>query len=274
MSAARPAVATVRVLLGHHRRRHRTALVLLGAGMALFEFAITRLAPGPDEAGALQGLFTLIPEPVQQMLGEQLQAALSPRGFLAFGWAHPFPMIMLAIWTLRVTSAALAREIGTGTMDLLAARPVSRASQVGAALVALLGGLAALAAAGWSGTAIGLATRTLAGAAARDYLVIATAAWLLFAAFGALALAASASLREGGAAIAIMAGLLVVSFALDYLARAWRAIEGLRSLSLFRYYDPLRMLQEGTRSVDVAVLAGVLAGGVVAAFVIFSRRDL
>jgi ABC-2 type transport system permease protein len=261
-------------LLDHHWRRHRTALVLLAAGAALFEFIVARVAPTPEQAGFLQGLLRMAPEPVQQMLGEQLAASLTARGFLAFFYAHPFPLLMLAVWAVRLSSGALAGEIGRGTMDLIAARPVSRVSQVGAALVAMAGGLALIAAAQWAGTATGLLVRGVPGVRSRDFVAVAGMAWLLFAAFGAIGLAVSAAAREGGTAVSFTAGLMSVSFALDYLARVWEPIRDLRALSLFRYFDPQGMLLRGLETVDVATLVGVLAVSTLAAFVIFARRNL
>jgi beta-exotoxin I transport system permease protein len=265
---------TALVLLGHHWRRHRAALLLLGCGLAAFEFVITRIAPTPAEAGFIRNLFGVIPGPARELLQQQIGSALSGRGFLAFGWVHPVTLLMLGIWAVRVPSGALAREIGQGTMDLVASRPVTRASQVGAALAALLIGLTILAAAGWTGTALGIATRAGLETAARDYVVSAAMTALLFAAFGAVALAVSAAVRESGVAIAIMAGLITVSFALDYLARAWQPIHALRVLSLFRYDEPQRILASGPSAIDLAVLGGVLVVATASAFIIFSRRDL
>lgn len=264
---------TALVLLGHHWRRHRLALPLLGCGLAGFQFLITRIAPTSEQVGFIRNIFAVVPAPVQELLQQQIGSALSGRGFLAFGWVHPVTLLLLGIWTVRVTSGALAREIGHGTMDLLASRPISRASQVGAALAALLLGLTILVAAGWTGSAIGLVTRSL-DARAGDYLASAAMAWLLFAAFGALALAVSAAVRESGVAIAATAGLITVSFALDYLARAWQPIHALRILSLFRYDEPQRILAAGPSGIDLAVLGGVLAVAMSLAFIIFERRDL
>ena len=264
---------TARVLLGHHWRRHRLTLLLLALGLAAFEWLITRVAPSPDQAGFVRTVITMMPGPMQALLEQQIGGALTGRGFVAFGWVHPVPLLLLGVWTVRVASGALAREIGQGTMDLLASRPVSRASQVAAALVALLGGLAVLVAAGWTGTALGLATRAL-DAGASDYLASAAMAWLLFAAFGAVALAVSAAVRESGVAIAVMAGLMAVSFALDYVARAWAPLRSLRALSLFRYDEPQRILAAGPSAIDLAVLGGVLAVATLVAFITFGRRDL
>ena len=174
----------------------------------------------------------------------------------------------------RVSAGALAGEIGRGTMDLIASRPGARSAQVAAAALGMVGGLAVIALAGWAGTAVGLQTRQLEGVAAPDLLPVAGMALLLFASAGCVALFVSATRREGGAAVSWCAGLLAGSYVLDYLARVWSAIAFLRPLSLFRYYEPQRILREGVAVQDIAVLAAVGAAGLVLAFAVFARRDV
>lgn len=261
-------------LLSHHWRRHRVALALLCLGMGVFEWIITRVAPSPEQASFLRNLLSLAPGTVLQAIGEQITGNLSPRGFVAFGYVHPFPLLMMAVWAVRVPSGALAREMGQGTMDLIAARPVARSSQVAAALVALLAGLLGVVLAAWVGSALGLTMRRIPELSAREFLPVALMAWMLFAAWGAVALLISAARRDGGHAISITAGIMAASFALDYLARAWQPIHGLRPLSLFAYYDPQAVLRAGLVTRDLAVLAAVAVVATIAAFVVFARRDL
>lgn len=261
-------------LLAQLWRRHRGALLLLAAGNAVFHWAITRVVPAASETGLVRELLEMLPGPVRVLLGEDFVANLSARGFLAFGWVHPFPLLLLGVWAVRVSAGSLAGEVGRGTMDLIASRPVARSAQVAAAALAIVAGLAVIASAGWGGSALGLATRALEGVRSRDFLPVAGMALLLFTSAGSVTLFVSAVCREGGTAISWSAGLLAGSYVLDYLARVWSAIAFLRPLSLFRYYDPQRILREGVASQDVAVLACVGAVGLILAFAAFSRRDL
>jgi ABC-2 type transport system permease protein len=265
---------SVAALLGHLWRRHRLALLLLAAGNAFFAWAITRVVPDPSRTGLIRDLVDMAPGPVRVFLGEELVANLSARGFLGFGYVHPFPLILLSVWAVRVAAGALAGEVGRGTMDLIGSRPVARGSQVAAAALSVVAGLAAIAAAGWAGTAIGLQLRPLEGVSASDMLPVAAMSGLLFASAGSVALLVSATRRDGGAAVSWCAGLLAASYVLDYLARVWPTIASLRPLSLFRYYEPQRILREGIAGSDVAVLSAVGAAALVLAFGVFARRDL
>jgi len=265
---------SVRVLLRHHARAHRVPLLPLALGLALFEWVMPFVAGEPSVARFLTGALRAAPPELLALLNQDLLASVSARGIVGIGYAHPFALLMMAAWTVRVPSAALAGEMGRGTMDLVASRPVTRSSQVAAALLAVLGGLAALAAAAWLGTFAGLAMRPVAGVKALGYLPVAAALWLLFACFGTVAILASALAREAGTAIAWMAGILAGSYVLDYAARVWPRIASLRPLSLFRYYEPPRVMTAGLAPLDIGVLAGVGAAALLAAFVVFARRDL
>jgi ABC-2 type transport system permease protein len=265
---------SVGTLLAHLWRRHRSALLLLAAGNALFHWAITRVVPAATQTGLVRELLDMAPAPVRVLIGEDLLANLSARGFLGFGWVHPFPLLLLGVWAVRVSAGTLAGEIGRGTMDLVASRPVARSAQVAAAALGVAGGLAVIAFAGWAGSAAGLQMRPLEGVAASDLLPVAAMALLLFASVGGVTLFVSATRREGGAAVSWCAGLLAGSYVLDYLARVWSAIAFLRPLSLFRYYEPQRILREGVAVQDVAVLAAAGAAGLILALAVFARRDL
>ena len=265
---------TARVLLGHHWRRHRVILAVLAGGMFVFEFLITRLAPDPSRTQVFESILQLLPGPLVDLLGSEFTANFNTRGMLGFGYVHPFTLVMMSVWVARISAGALAGEIGTGTMDLLAARPVPRGHMVKAALIALLAGLAIIIAAGWMGTAVGLWTRPALAIAPWPYLSVAVGCWLLFAAFAGAALVIAALQRQGGPAIGVTSGLIAVSFALNFVARAWQPLQWSRPLSLFMYYEPERLLVTGVLTVHVLVLAVVAAVLAALAFPLFARRDL
>jgi len=261
-----------RALVVRHWRQHRLALLVMAAGLALFEFVITRVAPEPGQTGFLGGLLALLPPQVASFVGSELALA-SPRGVLAFGYLHPFFLALLSAWTIRVAASALAGEIGRGTMDLLAARPVPRWAHALAAWLAIAAGLAVLAGAAWGGMAVGLRVRSL-GVAPGQIVVLPAMAWLLFMSWAGVALLASALGREAGSAIAWTSGIIVVSFVLEFLARVWPPVAWARPLTLFAYYRPQDIVRDGVAAADPALLAVVSLAGFGAAAAIFQRRDL
>jgi len=267
-------VSAMRVLLRHHLRLHRMPLVPLAAGLALFEWIMTFVARQPAVSRFLTSALNAAPPEFLALLNQDLVSSVSAQGIIGVGYAHPFALLMMAVVAVRVPSAALAGEIGRGTMDLMAARPVMRAAHVAAALTATLAGLAILAAAAYAGTLVGLVFRPVEGVSALRYGLVALQLWLTFACWGCVALAASALSREPGQAIAWAAGLMAGSYVLDYAARVWTLLAPLRPLSLFRYYEPQRVVNAGISGIDVLVPGAVGAAALLVAFGVFWRRDL
>lgn len=261
-------------LLRLHWARHRLVFLFLAIGLFVFQWLITRMAPGPEQARLMQELFDLIPGPLGSMFGNELSSLLTPVGFIAFGYSHPFALTLLGTWVIRVPAGALSGEIGAGTMDLLASRRVPRAEIVGAALLVTLSGLVLLLGAALLGTAAGLNIEPVAGVGPFTFIRVVASCGLMFAAFGAITLAISAIRRTSGAAIGMATALVAGSFALDYVARAWEPLGWARPLSLFSYYSRAGLLQTDMPWGDVAILGGVGITAAVAAFLIFGRRDL
>ena len=139
--------------------------------------------------------------------------------------------------------------------------------------MAVAGGLALLVSAAWAGTAIGLSLRPV-GITGSRFISVAAMAWLLFLSFGAVGLLVAATRREAGPAIAWTSGLIATSFVVDYLARVWKPMAGLRPMSPFAYYQPQHIVSAGVRGSDVVRLAGLMVVATVVAIVLFRRRDL
>jgi ABC-2 type transport system permease protein len=249
-------------------------LIPLALGLAAFEWIMTFVAREPSVSRFLTTALSAAPPELLALMNQDLVASVSTQGIIGVGYSHPFALLMMAVVAVRVPSAALAGEIGRGTMDLMAARPVLRAAHVAAALAAVLSGLAILALAAYAGTLLGLVARPVAGVSALRYGLVAVGLWLTFACWGCVGIAISALCSEAGQAIAWTSGLMAASYVLDYAARVWTPIASLRPVSLFRYYEPQRVVGAGLAQHDVAVLASVGALSLLVAFAAFARRDL
>jgi len=263
--------STLVALLGHSWRRHPVTLASITLAVGLFEFIFTRMAPSPNEISWMKMMLGTMSEQVRGLMGNE--AVLSGGGFLALGYVHPFVMLLASVWVVRVSSAAIAGEIGIGTMDLLASRPVPRWHFVAAGFMTLAIGVAAIFAIGFLGTTIGLELRELDVhvSAFRPVIVVAT---LLFAAWGAVGLAIGAMCRDASQSIAWTTAVIAVSFVLDYLARLWTTIASLRRFSLFRYYEPQAILSGGVPDGTVVVFMAALVVALAVAHLLVRARDL
>ena len=263
--------STLAALLGHAWRRHRVTMIAISVAVGLLEFIFTRMAPLPNQVNWMALMLQTLSQEVQDMLGNE--AMLSSGGFLALGYVHPFFILVTSVWVVRVSSAAVAGEVGRGTMDLLASRPVPRWQLIAAGFITLAAGLVVIVGAGFVGTAIGLQFRALDVRPAA-FAPVAAAAFLLFAAWGAVGLAISAMRRDASQAIAWTTAVIAVSFVLDYLARLWPTIARLRSISLFRYYEPQALLSAGVQGRAVLVLGTTLVVAYLVAAWAVRNRDL
>ena len=260
------------VLLGHQWRRHRIAVLPMAAGAGLFQFLLTRMAPVDGGDSWISRAFEAVPPQLLALAGGDIRAQLTAGGFLAVGYGHPFFLLLLGAWVVRVSCGALAGEVGQGTMELLASRPMARWKFVVAGWLACLAGLTVILLAAWAATALGSSLRQLG--VGRDFGQVAAGVGCLFAAWSAIGLLVGATRRDGGSAIGWTAGIIAVSFVLDYLARMWAPIHGLQPLSLFRYYQPQTIVAAGLNAGNLLVLGGVTISSVIAAIIVFRGRDL
>ncbi len=258
----------------HQWRRHRLVLVLVPLGLLLFEFLVTRIVPSPAQTAQLSAFLAVLPPQVLQVFGLKDAASVTARGVLGFGYVHPFVVLLVGLWTVRVAAGGLAGEIGGGTMDLIASRPITRTALVLGVAGVTATGIVLAAAGAFVGTALGLVTRDLGDVHLVEFVRVAAGLALLFAGWAGVTLLASAVYRHGGGAIALVSGAMAVTFAVDYLARAWQPLHALRPFSPFAYYDPPAILRSGFAPHTVEVLGGMAVVGLSGAVLLFRRRDL
>jgi ABC-type transport system involved in multi-copper enzyme maturation permease subunit len=93
--------------------------------------------------------------------------------------------------------------------------------------------------------------------------------------WNAVALAIASVVRRRNVAGASAGVLALTAFLLDYLGRLWQPAESLAELSPFRYFSPFDLIMGGRLPLkNVAVLLGITVVGFLAAYVLFSRRDI
>jgi ABC-2 type transport system permease protein len=259
--------------------RRRRMLAALAVGLFAFEVLIVVVAttvPTGAMFGANQDL--PVPEALEAFSGSSGDVALaSYPGLLGAGLVHPFWIAMHLTAVGSLAAAAVAADVEQGTIELIAARPVSRGRLLAERAGALLAACLLLHAAGTVAVAAGV----LSVPRLQDEVRLAgvLAAGLLGFGFSLCVagpvLAVSAAGRRRAQVIGAAIGIGAVGFALNFLARAWSAVDFLRFLSPFNYYVPGDALATGTvplASLAVLVAVGVL--GLLGAARLLARRDL
>lgn len=197
----------------------------------------------------------------------------TPAGYLGstvYGLIMP---VLLAVFAIGSGARHLAGDEESGTMELIAAHPVSRRSlllQRAAAVVAMAGVLAAL---------LLLTVVALGGPVGIDVsigrLVAATLQlWLLTVVLAMVTIAGGAISGRRGVAIAAGATVAAASYAAGTVVPTVGGLGWVERLSVFHYYDAAGALRDGSSPSGIAVLVVVSAVLLAVALVVFDRRDL
>lgn len=237
-----------------------------------------------------------------------------PTEFLSIGLLHPVLLIMCVVWCVGRGAGAVAGELDRGTMELLMSQPIPRNRLLLAHFIVDVIVLPALCLAFFAGTLVGLEA---AGPFVRDYtalqeltrsagqgfepdqtplevsatgelLGLVNTLALMFAISG-MTLAFSALGRSRWKVIGYAVLVLVVMFVANTIGQLWEPVGWVRPLTFFYYYQPQRLMIDGTWTVDLnktwnlggpvlvpaaGVLFAVGAAGYALALRAFSRRDL
>lgn len=257
----------IRALAGIHFFDRRRSVLAWGLPLGLMSAFIVAIFPSVEDSisKAVQGYPQGLKEAfgigqlsnVEQYLQAEMLSLIVP---LAMGY--------LAV---RAVASGLTGTAETGRLDVLLSAPVSRTRLVAAGFLATAAELAAVLVVTGLLTGIGslLAGAGLdAGAAAEGFANVWPLA-LLFAGFGTVA--AGFSLRTS-VVTGSVAGLLVAMYVIDLVGRLDPDLNGLRYVSVFKYYG--NAIEDG---IEPLAFAGVtLAACLLAALGawLFERRDL
>ncbi len=196
-------------------------------------------------------------------------------GAVALGFIHPIAVALNCVFAIGFSTGSVASERQRGTLEVLLARPISRRSLAVTLYAAILLFVAITIAAFLVGVVAASALWGVSGELGLSRLPL---LWLngvlLFAAFGAIGLAASVSFDRMTPVLTIALGFTIVSYFVDVLGSLWPDAKGLQPLSLFHYLKPSDVLSGTATPVDFAVLTAVAAAGVVFTLVRFPARDL
>lgn len=235
-----------------------------------------------------------------------------PTEFLAIGLLHPVLLIMCVVWCVGRGAGAVAGELDRGTMELLMSQPVPRNRLLLAHLIVDCIVLPGLCLAFFAGTQFGL---EMVGPFVRDYAILkempgtdnyprdltplpvsgvgelvglVNTLALMFAISGTT-LALSAFGRSRWKVVGYAVLVLIAMFVANTIGQLWEPVGWVRPFTFFYYYQPQRMMIDGTWAVDVGktwnlgravpvpavgVLFAVGAAGYALALRVFTRRDL
>lgn len=257
----------MRAIFAFHLRERRRSLLSWGLPVGIWSAFIVAIYP--SVADALRSAVRTYPEALKQAFGVgELSSAAQ------YLHAEMLSLIVpLAIGYLAVRSVAsgLAGASESGRLDVLLSAPLSR--------VKLVAGVVAASAVEVAGVLLIALILTMLGSVAAGADLPFRAAAEGYAAVWPLALLSAAlgvvltgwSLRTS-VVTGATAGILVAMYVMDLAGRLDPSIDGIRYLSVFRWYG--RAAEEG---IDVLAFLGVSAAALALAAAgawLFDRRDL
>jgi ABC-2 type transport system permease protein len=244
----------------------RWQVLWYGAGLALLgAFDVFVYPSYKDQLASMQ-----VPDAVKALIGTSDYT--SPAGFLTAEFFSWVPVILVVFAVMGGTSA-LAGEEAAGTIELLAAQPLSRArllwEKTGAFALAAIATVLVI----WLGWLLSV-----------PFVAIDISLWRLFLAtlnllpltlfFFAFCLFLSTSLPDRRSATGLAAAVAVASYFINYLAVLVDLLKPFRYGSVFYYYDGSDVLSQGLDAAKIALLGLLAALFLLGALASFQRRDL
>lgn len=213
---------------------------------------------------------------IEALLGTELGDTIGPGLCAPIPWVHMVVLALLWAHGVVICIRMPAGEVDCGTIDVLFGLPVSRTRMyVSETAVWLASGLVVIAA-GLLGNLIGgWSTAPELKAAPGPLFMVITNLYCLYVAAGALARLVSACSDRRGRAVAVVFGIVLASFFLNFLAQFWAPAKSVSFLSVLTYYRPLHILRDAAWPVtNMLVLCTTAAVLWLAGAIIFARRDI
>jgi ABC-2 type transport system permease protein len=222
--------------------------------------------------------------PQERNLGpQQVQIALRLLGidplaaWVTVGQEHPLFLGAASLFLVGGGIRAIAGELEGGTLELVLTRPVSRARYLLSWIAVLVPGAAAIALAYSVGCIAAWELFDPAGGTLHPWNMLESAAYttLLLTAIAGISLLCSSRSSERGRALSWAVGLVLGSYAWNFLLSLVDTLRPLARLSPWWYYAPGAMIEHGDLPwADAGVLLAITLGCGAIAFVVFGRRDL
>ncbi len=180
----------------------------------------------------------------------------------------------LIVYALIYSSGCLSNNQRDNMLLTLGTLPLRRRhTALGKSLFFALA-VAGLAFVGWASSAVA-GTVVEADISIARLALSTTVGYLLVLAVYSYTLIGSAWCSNQRTALAIAAVPTFLGYLAEVIGSGYEGLNWLASISIFHYYDPSELLQEGTVDwMGLGILGGIIVGGHLVALAMFARRDL
>jgi len=257
-------------------RRHIILIMVASVLIGLLQYLIISILISLDFINLVANFVRQLPAPIQQFLGEEFFARFSLQGAMAFGYNHPFVLVLIGFIAIMLPAKHIAGQIENGSMELLIALPLERSKVIISLIVVCLSALALAVLGGWCGTLLGM--MVFPGSRLVPFgifIQIGLNLWLLMVCVSSYTLMISSLCNEGGRTATIAAVLTLLFYFINYIAGINENLRFLISLNIFGYYEPMKIISGGAHFTrDILILSTLSLLFFSAAIWHFRRRDI
>ncbi|MBU1149285.1 ABC transporter permease [Patescibacteria group bacterium] len=246
------------------------ALVVLGYAMLIGGF-YPSLAENAEDFSQFMEIY---PDDFMAFFGGDIMEFTTFEGFISLEYYNFVWVFVIGGLAISIATAAVAQENEKGTLELMLWQPISRTKFLSAKVIALIFILAVMTLV----TVLG----TFASAASSDVVLNQGAYWtwavvgfLFMLTFGGISFLLSVIFNERGKANLIAITFLIVSYLLNSLAEIIDKLKDFEFLSLFNYYNPLKILQTGEWPIQsIIVFVAVFIVSIALSIYIFNKKNI
>lgn len=227
------------------------------------------------EAESLMEAFANYPESFTQAFGIDTSLMFtSIEGFLAAEHYSLMWQLMMVIFTIGLGVNTVAKEVDTGTIEVLLAQPVSRMRIL---ISKILAGVTLITVHAFSSVFIVIPILSLydIGYTLESHLNIAILGMLFGLSVYSITVIVSAILSTAGLVTSISAGVILIMYAANLIAKLQESVENLKWISFFHYFDANKaMLENELELTSIMVFLSVSALCLTVSLLVFRRRDI
>jgi ABC-2 type transport system permease protein len=251
-------------------RHHAPLLAAALAGAFFFELLMVWIASTMDTGPQFHQLLeAVLPPAMVNLVVNQFGLASFPAA-VAFGFKHPF-VIAAGVAVVITMASVPAAERESGLLDLILARPVTRATYMRAHVLLLLVPVLAFPVVLFTAASAGIALTGRGDVARSDYLMAAAAFAPLLLFLGACTLVFAAGARRRGTAVARAAALTMAFYLYEVVAAMWEPLHGWEWLTVFDAYQPVGLVTGEASTWPPMVLLGIALALLLGAALRFDR---
>ena len=253
-------------------RDSKKSIIYYSIGTIALGLYVTLFYPTIRDSTGLTDFLEQLPEAMLAFIGDA-DTYTTPEGFLnaeVFGFMGP---MIFGVFAIIAGAGAIAGEEESHSLDQLLANPVSRKQVLLQKAGALLTGLFALSIALWIGI-IGGSKIAGFGLSLTGTTQAIFSLYVLGIPLGLIALAIGASTGKKSLAGGFAASVAIIGFLLDTFLSVVDALDPLRFISVFYYFNANDVIINGINPVHCMTMVCIASIALVIAIWRFEKRDL